>query len=107
MFTILIKVDVLRFFKLYLLTLITIANSMGDSERTHLLSSEGPDLTPRVEREVPRGNASADPSRHKVQNLHPPLSSLDSVEVPNNPEMYMSNSYTNSQDSPLDRLKIS
>nr|XP_022326805.1 proton-coupled amino acid transporter 2-like [Crassostrea virginica] len=80
---------------------------MGDSERTHLLSSEGPDLTPRVEREVPRGNASADPSRHKVQNLHPPLSSLDSVEVPNNPEMYMSNSYTNSQDSPLDRLKIS
>lgn len=82
---------------------------MEDSERTRLLSDHRPDISPHIVVEVPRGNASADPARKKLRNLQSSTTSaLDSLEIPNNPQTYISNTYSISQeDNQLDRLKIS
>lgn len=88
---------------------IVTAFNMEDSERTQLLSDHGPDTSPRIVVEVPRGNASADPARKKLRTLQTSsTSALDSVEVPNNPQTYISNTHSISlEDNHLDRLKIS
>lgn len=88
---------------------IVTAFNMEDSERTQLLSDHGPDISPRIVVEVPRGNASADPARKKLRSLQTSsTSALDTVEVPNNPQTYISNTHSISlEDNHLDRLKIS
>lgn len=88
---------------------IVTAFNMEDSERTQLLSDHGPDTSPRIVVEVPRGNATADPARKKLRTLQTSsTSALDSVEVPNNPQTYISNTHSISmEDNHLDRLKIS
>ncbi|XP_061165461.1 neutral amino acid uniporter 4-like isoform X1 [Saccostrea echinata] len=78
------------------------------SEKTCLLSEYEPNHNPQITVDVPQGDASREMARNKRRNLQSSVTVLESVEVPNNSQDYVSHSYNSSQGEELpDRLKIS